>query len=102
MIKAIIQIRGYGQKKSGSMQKSIVRIMKKTKMGSTVSCEIVQSKISSCDGNNTPEPYLKIITAKRKYAATIIDEFKMNMLHELVVISLDNEFCGAKEMASKK
>jgi hypothetical protein len=102
MIKAIIQIRGYNQKKSISLRKSIIRFMKKTKMGSAISCEIVQSKISSCDGNNTPEPYLKIITAKRKYAATIIEGLKKNMIHELVVISLDNTFCGAKEIASGK
>ena len=102
MIKAIIQIRGYNQKKSSRLRKSIIRFMKKTKMGSAVSCEIVQSKISSCDGNNTPEPYLKIITAKRKYAATIIEGFNKNMIHELVVISLDNMLCGAGEIASGK
>ncbi len=102
MVNAIIQIRGYNQKKSSSLQKSIIRFMKKTKIGSDVSCEIVLSKISSCDGKNTPEPYLKIITAKRKYAATIIEGFKKNMIHELVVISLDNTLCDAKEIASGK
>ena len=102
MIKAIIQIRGYNQKKSGNLRKSIIRFMKKTKTGSTVSCEIVQSKITSCDGNNTQKPYLKIITAKRKYAASIIEEFKKNMIHELVVISLDNMLFDAKEIASGK
>ena len=76
--------------------------MKKTKIGSAVSCEIVLSKISSCDGKNSPAPYLKIITAKRKYAATIIEGFKKNMIHELVVISLDNTLCEAKEIASGK
>ena len=102
MIKAIIQIRGYNQKKSSSLQKSIIRFMKKTKIGSDVSCEIVLSTILSCDGKNTPEPYLKIITAKRKYAATIIEGFKKDMIHELVVISLDNTLCEAKEIASGK
>ena len=102
MIKAIIQIRGYNQKKSSKIRKSIMKFMKKAKMGSDISCEIVQSKILSCDGNNTPEPYLKIITAKRKYAATIIEGFKKKMIHELVIISLDNMFCGAGEIASDK
>ena len=102
MIKAIIQINGYNQKKSVKLRKSIIKFMKKTKMGSSVSCEIIQSKVISCDGNNTPEPYLKIITAKRKYAATIVEEFKKNMIHELVIISLDNTFCGAGEIASDK
>ena len=76
--------------------------MKKTKMGNAVSCEIVESKVVSCDGNNKPEPYLKIITAKRKYAANIIEGFKKNKIYELVVISLDNMFCGADELASDK
>jgi len=102
MVNAIIQIRGYNQKKSSILQKSIIRFMKKTKIGSAVSCEIVLSKISSCDGKNSPAPYLKIITAKRKYAATIIEGFKKNMIHELVVISLDNTLCEAKEIASGK
>ena len=102
MVNAIIQIRGYNQKKSSILQKSIIKFMKKTKIGSAVSCEIVLSKISSCDGKNSPAPYLKIITAKRKYAATIIEGFKKNMIHELVVISLDNTLCEAKEIASGK
>ena len=102
MIKAIIQIRGYNQKKSSSLRKSIIKFMKKTKMGSAVSCEIVPSKISSCDGKNTPEPYLKIITAKRKYAATIIEGLNKNKIHELVIISSDNMLCGADEIASGK
>ena len=102
MIKAIIQICGYNQKKSSKLRKSITRFMKTTKMGSAVSCEVVQSKIFSCDGNNTPEPYLKIITAKRKYASTIIEGFKKNKIHELVVISLDNMLLGAREIASGK
>ena len=71
-------------------------------MGSQISCETVESKIVSCDGKNTPEPYLKVITAKRKYATTIIEGFKKNMIHELVMISLDNMFCGAEELASDK
>lgn len=102
MIKAIIQIRGYNKKKSSSLRKSIISFMKKTKTGSAVSCEIVESEILSCDGKNTHEPYLKIITAKRKYAATIIEGFKKNMIHELVVISLDNMLCEAGEIASGK
>ena len=102
MIKAIIEIRGYSQKKSSNLQKSIIKFMKKTKMGSAVSCEIVQSTISSCDGKNTPEPYLKIISAKRKYAATILDGFNKNKIHELVVISSDKMFCGADEIVSGK
>ena len=102
MIKAIIQIRGYDKKKSSSLQKSIIGFMKKTKRGNAVSCEIVQSKILSCDGKNTPEPYLKIIAAKRKYAATILEGFKKNKIHELVVISLDNMLCEAEEIASGK
>ena len=102
MIKAIIQIRGYNQKQSSSLLKSIIRFMKKAKMGSAISCEIVQSKISSCDGKHTPEPYLKIITSKRKYAATIIEGFKKDMIHELVVISLDKMLCDAEEIASGK
>jgi len=102
MIKAIIQVHGYNQKKSSKLRKSIIKFMKKTKIGNAVSCEIVPSIVISCDGNNTPEPYLKIITAKRKYAATIIEEFKKNMIHELVIISTENMFCGAGELASDK
>ena len=102
MIKAVIQIRGFDQKKSSKLRKSIIKFLKKSKMGKNVSCEIVQSRIISCDGNNTPEPYLKIITAKRKYASAILDGFKKNMIHELVMISLDNTFCGAGEIASDK
>ena len=102
MTKAIIQIRGYNPKKSSSLRKSIIKYMKKTKMGSAVSCEIVQSTVTSCDGKNSPEPYLNIITAKRKYAATIIEGFKKNMIHEFVIVSLDKIFCEAKEIASGK
>lgn len=102
MIKAIIQIRGYNQKESNRLRKSIIKFMKKSKLGSAVSCEVVQSEISSCDGKNTPKPYLKIITAKRKYAANIIEGFTKNKVHELVLISLDNTLCGADEIASGK
>ena len=102
MIKAIIQIRGYNQKKSSRLRKSIITFMKKTKMGTSVSCEIVQSKTSSCGSKNKPEPYLKIITSKRKYASTILEGFKKNKINELVVISLDNMLLEAREIASGK
>ena len=64
MLKAIIQIRGYDQKRSNKLQKSIIKFMKKTKMGSNVSCEIMPIKNISCDGKNTQASYLKIITPK--------------------------------------
>lgn len=100
MIKAIIQIRGYNTKKSIKLRKSIIKFMKKTKIKAAVSCEIVPTKVFSCDGNNTPEPYVQIVAEKRKYAANIIEEFKKNMIHELIVLSMDNTFCGAGEIAS--
>ncbi len=76
--------------------------MKKTKAGKDFSCEIVPIKNISCDGNNTPEPYLKIITTKRRYATIILEGFKKNMIHEMVIISLDKIFCGAGDIASDK
>jgi hypothetical protein len=102
MVKAIIQVRGYDPKRSVKLRKSIIKFMKNTKLGSAIACEIVQSETLSCDGKNKPEPYLKIITAKRKYATTNIDGFKKNKIHEMVMISLDNLFCGAEEMAADK
>ncbi len=102
MIKAIIQIRGYTEKKSSKLRKSIIKCMKNTKIGSSVSCEVIQSNILSCDGKETSEPYMTIITPKRKYATTIVEEFKKNKIHELVVITLDKMFISAEEIASGK
>jgi len=102
MVKAIIQIRGYNQKKSSKLQKSIIKFMKKTKIGSAIACEIVESAILSCDGKNSPGAYLKIVTSKRKYATAIIEEFTKNKILETVVISLDNMLLGPEDMASGK
>lgn len=101
-MKAIIQICGYNQKQSVKLQKSIIKLLKKTKLGSVVSSEIMQSSILSCDGKNTKTPYLKIITAKRKYATNIIDVFTKNKMNELVVISLDNVLYTPDEADSGK
>ena len=102
MIKAIIQIRGYDPKKSVKLRKSIIKFMKNTKLASIVACEIVEAETISCDGKNNPKPYLKIISAKRKYATTIFEEFHKNEIHELVIISLDKMFCSAEELACGK
>ena len=102
MIKAIIQIRGYDQKKSVKLRKSIIKFMKDTKLKNIVACEIVEAQVLSCDGKDNPKPYLKIISAKRKYATTIFEEFHKNEIHELVIISLDKMFCSAEEIACRK
>ncbi len=93
-----IMICGYEPHKAGELKGRIQSVMKALGLEEDAVTSIVQMEVESCDGLNTPVPYLRVCSTDEDQIQKIIRALKLAGLKEDLEYLVLTGFIPAKEM----